>query len=67
MNKKGKVWKEEGIKIAGRTEKNNEFRGKGEKKNSSVGFKLIMLVLLVFVCVKRDVVVGRIGFSFLPS
>ena len=41
--------------------------GGKEKKKSSVGFKLIMLVLLVFVCVKRDVVFGRIGFTFLPS
>ena len=38
-----------------------------EKKKSSAGFKLVRLVLLVFLSVEREGVVGRIGFSFLPS
>ena len=47
-----------------------EFRGKGgkkEKKKSSAGFKLVRLVLLVFLSVEREGVVGWIGFTFLPS
>ena len=48
-----------------------EFRGKGgkekEKKKSSAGFKLVRLVLLVFLSVEREGVVGRIGFTFLSS
>ena len=43
-------------------------RGKaGEKKTSSAGFKPVRLVMLVFLSVKWEVVVGRIGFTFLPS
>ena len=38
-DKKGKGWKEEGIKKDRRTERKKEFRGKGEKKISSTGFK----------------------------
>ena len=34
---------------------------------SSVGFKLVSLVLLVVLSVEREGVVGRIGFTFLPS
>ena len=41
-------------------------RGK-EKKKSSAGFKPVRLVLLVFLSVEREGVVGRIGFTFLPS
>ena len=48
-----------------------EFRGKGgrkrEKKKSSAGFKPARLVLLIFLSVEREGVVGRIGFTFLPS
>ena len=40
---------------------------KERKKKSSAGFKLFMLVLLVFLSVKREGVVGGIGFTFLPS
>ena len=52
-----------------RTERNKEFRGKGgkRKKKSSAGAKPIMLVLLVFLSVEEEGVVGRIGFTFLPS
>ena len=38
-----------------------------EKKKSSAGFKLVRLVLLVVLSVQREGVVGRIGFTFLPS
>ena len=50
-------------------ERKKEFRGKGgkEKKKSSAGFKLVRLVLLVFLSVEREGVGGGIGFSFLPS
>ena len=42
--------------------------GKEErKKKSSAGFKLVRLVLLAFLSVEREEVVGRIGFTFLPS
>ena len=51
-------------------ERKKEFRAKGgkkEKKKSSAGFKQVRLVLLVFLCVEREGIVGRIGFTFLPS
>ena len=38
-----------------------------EKKNSSAGFKPVTLVLLVLLSVQWEGVVGRIGFTFLPS
>ena len=37
-----------------------------EKKMSSVGFKQVRLVLLVFLSVEWEGVFGRIGFTFLP-
>ena len=37
------------------------------KKMSSAGFQPVRLVLLVFVSVEQQGVVGRIGFTFLPS
>ena len=39
----------------------------GGRKMSSAGFKQVRLVLLVFLSVEREGVVGRIGFTFLPS
>ena len=51
-------------------ERKKEFRGKGGKeklKKSSAGFKPVRLVLLVFLSVEWEWVVGRIGFTFLPS
>ena len=42
-------------------------RRKGEKKKSSAGFKPVRLVLLVVLSVEQEGVVGRIGFTFLPS
>ena len=70
--------KEEGIKTERRTERKKEFKGKEgkqkeeeeegkKKKRSSAGFKLVMLVLLVALSVEWEGVVGRIGFTFLPS
>ena len=52
-----------------RRERKKEFRGKGgkEKKKSFAGFKPVRLVLLVVLSVQREGVVGRIGFTFLPS
>ena len=47
-----------------------EFRGKGgkgKKKKSSAGFNPVRLVPLVFLSVEWEGVVGRIGFTFLPS
>ena len=44
--------------------------GKGErrkKKKPSAGFKLVTLVVLVFLSVKWEKVVRGIGFTFLPS
>ena len=59
MNKKGKGWKEEGIKKERRTERKKEFRGKGgqKQKKASAGFKPVRLVLLVFLSVDREGVV----------
>ena len=41
--------------------------GKEKKKKSSFGFKPVRLVLLVFLSVEWEGVVGRIGFTFFPS
>ena len=64
--------KEEGIKTERSTERKKEFRGKEgkkkeKKKRSSAGFKLVRVVLLVVLSVEWEGVVGRIGFTFLPS
>ena len=53
--------KEEGIQGERRKEK------KKKKQKSSAGFKPVRLVLLVFLSVEQEGVVGRIGFTFLPS
>ena len=71
-NKKGKEWKEKGIKLKKRKDRKEEViqgerRKEKEKKKSSAGFKALMLVLLVFLSVERERVVGRIRFTFLPS
>ena len=59
--KRKKDRKEEGIQGERRKEKRKE------KKRSSADFKLVRLVLLVFLSVEREGVVGGIGFTFLPS
>ena len=56
--KRKKDRKEEGIQ---------RERRKERKKKSSAGFKPVRLVLLVFLSVELEGVVGRIGFTFLPS
>ena len=56
-NEKKKKREEEGIQGA----------RKEKKKKSSAGFKPVRLVLLVVLSVQREGVVGRIGFTFLPS
>ena len=57
--KRKKDRKEEGIQ--------GERRKGKKKKRSSAGFKPVRLVLLVFLSVEREGVVGRIDFTFLPS
>ena len=54
-------------KKKGRKKEFNGERRKGKKKKSSAGFKPVRLVLLVFLSVEQEGVVGRIGFTFLPS
>ena len=57
------------IKKERRTERKKEFKGKGKKKKKGLllALKLVRLVLLVFLSVKREGMVGGIGFTFLPS
>ena len=50
-----------------RKEEDIQGERRKEKKKSSAGFKLVRLVLLVFLSVEREGVVGRICFSFFPS
>ena len=50
--------------------KEEEIQGeisKRKKKKSSAGFKPVRLVQLIFLSVEWEVVVGGIGFTFLPS
>ena len=57
-NKKKKDRKKEGIPGERREPKH---------KRSSAGFKPVRLVLLVVLSMEREGMVGRIGFTFLPS
>ena len=59
--KRKKDRKEEGIQGERRKEK------KKRKKKVFCCLKPVRLVLLVFLSVEREGVVGRIGFIFLPS
>ena len=59
--KRKKDRKEEGIQWERRKEKR---RRKKKKRRSSGSFKLVRLVLLVFLSVEREGVVGRIGFTW---
>ena len=45
----------------------NEKKKENKKEKSSAGFKPVRLVLLVFLSVKQEGVVGGVGFTFLPS
>ena len=47
--------------------RNSGGKEERRKKKSSAGLKLVRLVLLVVLSVEREGVVGRIGFTFLPS
>ena len=47
--------------------KEEGIQGERRKQKSSAGFKPVRLVLLVFLSVKREGVVGMIDFTFLPS
>ena len=53
-------------KKKGRRNSGGKEERKKEKK-SSAGFKPVRLVLLVVLSVQQEGVVGRIGFTFLPS
>ena len=59
--------KKEGQKGRRNSGGKEERKKERKKKKSSAGFKPVRLVLVVFLCVKREGVVGRIGFTFLPS
>ena len=54
-------------KKEGQKGRRNSGGNEERKKKSSDGFKPVRLVLLVFLCVEWEGVVGRIGFTFLPS
>ena len=47
--------------------RNSGGKEERKKKKSSAGFKPVRLVLLVVLSVQQEGVVGRIGFTFLPS
>ena len=47
--------------------RNSGGKEERKRKKSSAGFKPVRLVLLVFLSVEQEGVVGRIGFTFLPS
>ena len=47
--------------------RNSGGKEERKEKKSSAGFKRVRLVLLVFLSVEQEGVVGRIGFTFLPS
>ena len=50
-----------------RGRRNSGGKEERKKEKSSAGFKPVRLVLLVVLSVQREGVVGRIGFTFLPS
>ena len=50
-----------------RGRRNSGGKEERKKKKSSAGFKPVRLVLLVVLSVQQEGVVGRIGFTFLPS
>ena len=59
--------KKEGQKGRRNSGGKEERKKEKEKKKSSASFKPVRLVLLVVLSVEREGVVGRIGFTFLPS
>ena len=54
-------------KKEGQKGKRNSGEKEVRKKKSSAGFKVVRFFLLVFLSVEWEGVVGRIGFTFLPS
>ena len=54
-------------KKEGQKGRRNSGHKEERKIKSSAGFKLVRLVLLVFLSVEQEGVVGRIGFTFLSS
>ena len=62
-SKKLKEGRKKELKKERRRGSKKEFK----KKMSSAGFRLVRSVLLVFLSVKMEGVVGGIGFTFLPS
>ena len=54
-------------KKKGRRNSGGKEEREKKKKKSSAGFKPVRLVLLVVLSVEQEGVVGRIGFTFLPS
>ena len=59
--------KKKGRRNSGGKEERKKKGKKRKKKRSSAGFKPVRLVLLVVLSVEQEGVVGRIGFTFLPS
>ena len=47
--------------------RNSGGKEEGKKKKSSAGFKPVSFVLLLFLSMKPEGVIGGIGFTFLPS
>ena len=71
-HKNVKGWEEEGMRKRKKKERveegiQGERKKKQKKKKSSAGFKPVRLVLLVVLSVQWEGVVGRLGFTFLPS
>ena len=65
MEGKSNKKKKEGQK--GRRNSGRKDEMEKKKKKYCAGFKLVRLVLLVVLSVEGEGVVGRIGFTFLPS
>ena len=55
------------MKVGQEGRRNSGGKEEREKKMSSPSFKLVRLVLLVVLSVEPEGLVGRIGFTFLPS
>ena len=59
--------RKEGRRNSGGKKERKKKEKKEKKKRSSAGFNLIRLVLRVVLSVEWEGLVGRIGFTFLPS
>ena len=65
MERRRNKKKKEGQK--GRRNSGGKEERKNNKKKYSAGFKTVRLVLLVVLSVEQEGLVGRIGFTFVPS